>query len=294
MLPSLLSPRSHGADRCPHGRPRAHTFRLGPRRGQSRRGSGSAGPRCPRPSRGPSRDPRSRPSPPPWGPRIPSELGRIPEVALERGPEPTVPAGFAAAASSPACAVFTFWGSGPKTCSTCTPAACPLVCGASVLGAGTPIASPHRMRKGCSAGQPGGAVEDAEGGPAASAGGSSAPSAQSRESSTEQPRKEGAQHWSPWEGTRRTGGCSGVSRLLTNAPLVPVTKRGWGGVLSFEPLRAPSCKKTQCGVGGRLALADSCTFCGYKCWTQLLSLVPRARLIRASQPPVRRLSFRLM
>nr|KAF6395527.1 pecanex 2 [Rousettus aegyptiacus] len=71
-----------------------------------------------------------------------------------------------------------------------------------------------RMRKGCSAGQPGGAVEDAEGGPAASAGGSSAPSAQSRESSTEQPRKEGAQHWSPWEGTRRTGRRKGPSRSI--------------------------------------------------------------------------------
>uniref|UniRef100_A0A8C9J0K7 Pecanex-like protein n=1 Tax=Panthera tigris altaica TaxID=74533 RepID=A0A8C9J0K7_PANTA len=42
----------------------------------------------------------------------------------------------------------------------------------------------------------------------------------SRESSTEQPRKDGTHHWSPHEGTQRTGGCSGRSPcwLVPGAP----------------------------------------------------------------------------
>ncbi|XP_053523286.1 pecanex-like protein 2 isoform X1 [Artibeus jamaicensis] len=66
-----------------------------------------------------------------------------------------------------------------------------------------------RMRKDCHAGQRsgggGGNIEDADGGGAPSAGGGSAPRGDSQESSTEQPRREGAHHWSPREGTRGTG-----------------------------------------------------------------------------------------
>ncbi|XP_045673940.1 pecanex-like protein 2 [Phyllostomus hastatus] len=73
-----------------------------------------------------------------------------------------------------------------------------------------------RMRKDCHAGQRGGGgnIEDADGGGAPSAGGGSAPSGDSQESSTEQPRKEGARHWSPQEGTRSTGRRKGRSQSV--------------------------------------------------------------------------------
>ncbi|XP_054432728.1 pecanex-like protein 2 [Pteronotus mesoamericanus] len=72
-----------------------------------------------------------------------------------------------------------------------------------------------RMRKDCHAGQrSGGNIEDADGGGAPSTGGSSAPGGDSQESSTEQPRKEGARHWSPREGTRSTGRRKGRSQSV--------------------------------------------------------------------------------
>lgn len=69
----------------------------------------------------------------------------------------------------------------------------------------------HRMRKDCHAEQrAGGNIEDGDAGGAPSAGGNSAPSGGSQEGGTEQPGKEGTHHWSPREGTRSTGGCSGL------------------------------------------------------------------------------------
>lgn len=96
---------------------------------------------------------------------------------------------------------------------------------------------PLRVRKDCdAAGQPGaGNTEDVDAARAPPAGGSSAPSGESRESSAEQPRKNGSRHWSPREGTRRPGECSGglvlLPRLLTSHWPTP-----WA-MLSFYPLR---------------------------------------------------------
>ncbi|XP_057593490.1 pecanex-like protein 2 isoform X5 [Hippopotamus amphibius kiboko] len=96
------------------------------------------------------------------------------------------------------------------------------------------------VRKDCDvAGQPGaGNIEDADGGGAPPGGGSSAPSGESRESSSEQPRKEGARHWSPREGPRRTGRRKGRSqsvqahRALSQTP--PVL-RSSGPIMDSHP-----------------------------------------------------------
>ncbi|XP_004432433.1 PREDICTED: pecanex-like protein 2 [Ceratotherium simum simum] len=76
-----------------------------------------------------------------------------------------------------------------------------------------------RVRKDCNAGQHnGGNIEDVDGvgGPPRGppTGGGNAPSAESQESSTEQPRKAGTHHWSPYEGTRRTGRRKGRSQSV--------------------------------------------------------------------------------
>uniref|UniRef100_A0A8D1LRH9 Pecanex-like protein n=1 Tax=Sus scrofa TaxID=9823 RepID=A0A8D1LRH9_PIG len=96
-----------------------------------------------------------------------------------------------------------------------------------------------RMRKECDAGTQGaGHIEDVDGGGARPAGGSSAPSGESRESSSEQPRKEGARHWSPCEGPRRAGRRKGRSqsvqahRALSQTPPAP---RSAGPVVDSHP-----------------------------------------------------------
>ncbi|XP_059026422.1 pecanex-like protein 2 isoform X2 [Mustela lutreola] len=72
-----------------------------------------------------------------------------------------------------------------------------------------------RVRKGCDSGQPGtGNIEDADGRAAPSAGRSRAPGGESQESSTEQPRKDGMRHWSPREGTQKTGRRKGRSQSV--------------------------------------------------------------------------------
>ncbi|XP_032346437.1 pecanex-like protein 2 [Camelus ferus] len=72
-----------------------------------------------------------------------------------------------------------------------------------------------RMLKDGGAGRQGaGNIEDVDGGGAPPTGGSSAPSGESRESSTEQPRKDGTRHWSPCEGPQRTGRRKGRSRSV--------------------------------------------------------------------------------
>ncbi|CAK7303841.1 Pecanex-like protein 2 [Vulpes lagopus] len=72
-----------------------------------------------------------------------------------------------------------------------------------------------RVRKGCDSGQHGaGHIEDVDRRSAPSAGGGQAPSGESQESSTEQPRKDGTHHWSPHEGTQRTGGRKGRSQSV--------------------------------------------------------------------------------
>ncbi|XP_032168828.1 pecanex-like protein 2 isoform X2 [Mustela erminea] len=72
-----------------------------------------------------------------------------------------------------------------------------------------------RVRKGCDSGQPGtGNIEDTDGRAAPSAGGSRAPGGESQESSTEQPRKDGMRHWSPREGTQKTGRRKGRSQSV--------------------------------------------------------------------------------
>ncbi|XP_067567185.1 pecanex-like protein 2 isoform X4 [Pseudorca crassidens] len=86
-----------------------------------------------------------------------------------------------------------------------------------------------RVRKDCdAAGQPGaGNSQDADGGGAPPVGGSSAPSGESRESSSEQPRKDGTRHRSPPEGTRTTGRRKGrtqsvqAPRVLSQTPPIP-------------------------------------------------------------------------
>lgn len=123
-------------------------------------------------------------------------------------------------------------GAWPRPRSPCTAAGCPPSPGVRgvPLGRWDHRRLPHSMRKGCSARQPGGGdTEDAEGGPAPAAGGTSAPSAQSQDSSTEQPRKEGAHHWSPWEGTRRTGGCRGGPAVTGKGTSGPSDQTGGGG-----------------------------------------------------------------
>ncbi|KAB0384483.1 hypothetical protein FD755_006400, partial [Muntiacus reevesi] len=97
-----------------------------------------------------------------------------------------------------------------------------------------------RVRKDCdAAGQPGaGNTEDVDAGGAPPAGGNSAPSGESRESSAEQPRKDGSRHWSPREGTRRPGRRKGRSqsaqahRALSQTPPVP---RACGPVAGSRP-----------------------------------------------------------
>ncbi|XP_047558108.1 pecanex-like protein 2 isoform X1 [Lutra lutra] len=72
-----------------------------------------------------------------------------------------------------------------------------------------------RVRKGCDSGQPGtGNIEDADGRAAPSAGSGRAPGGESQESSTEQPRKDGTCHWSPREGTQKTGRRKGRSQSV--------------------------------------------------------------------------------
>ncbi|XP_041604840.1 pecanex-like protein 2 isoform X2 [Vulpes lagopus] len=72
-----------------------------------------------------------------------------------------------------------------------------------------------RVRKGCDSGQHGaGHIEDVDRRSAPSAGGGQAPSGESQESSTEQPRKDGTHHWSPHEGTQRTGRRKGRSQSV--------------------------------------------------------------------------------
>ncbi|XP_022379354.1 pecanex-like protein 2 [Enhydra lutris kenyoni] len=72
-----------------------------------------------------------------------------------------------------------------------------------------------RVRKGCDSGQPGtGNIEDADGRAAPSAGSGRTPGGESQESSTEQPRKDGTRHWSPREGTQKTGRRKGRSQSV--------------------------------------------------------------------------------
>ncbi|XP_045882759.1 pecanex-like protein 2 isoform X2 [Meles meles] len=72
-----------------------------------------------------------------------------------------------------------------------------------------------RVRKGCDSSQPGtGNIEDADGRAAPSTGGSGAPGRESQESSMEQPRKDGTRHWSPCEGTQKTGRRKGRSQSV--------------------------------------------------------------------------------
>ncbi|XP_021565646.1 pecanex-like protein 2 [Carlito syrichta] len=73
-----------------------------------------------------------------------------------------------------------------------------------------------RMRKDCDARQrSSGHAEDGDGGGAPAAGGSGVPSGGSQESSAEQPRKDGSQHWaSSREGTQRTGRRKGRSQSV--------------------------------------------------------------------------------
>nr|XP_025864558.1 pecanex-like protein 2 [Vulpes vulpes] len=72
-----------------------------------------------------------------------------------------------------------------------------------------------RVRKGCDSGQHGaGHIEDVDRRSAPSAGGGQAPSGESQESGTEQPRKDGTHHWSPHEGTQRTGRRKGRSQSV--------------------------------------------------------------------------------
>ena len=80
---------------------------------------------------------------------------------------------------------------------------------------------PLRVRKDCdAAGQRGaGNTEDADAGGAPPAGGDSAPSGESGESSAGPPGKDGSRRWSPREGTRRPGECSGP-RVTAEAPHV--------------------------------------------------------------------------
>ncbi|XP_059963832.1 pecanex-like protein 2 isoform X1 [Mesoplodon densirostris] len=97
-----------------------------------------------------------------------------------------------------------------------------------------------RVRKDCDAtGQPGaGNSEDADGGGAPPVGGSSAPSGESRESSSEQPRKDGSRHRSPPEGTRTTGRRKGrtqsvqAPRALSQTP--PIL-RSSGPIVDSHP-----------------------------------------------------------
>ncbi|XP_051025215.1 pecanex-like protein 2 [Acomys russatus] len=73
-----------------------------------------------------------------------------------------------------------------------------------------------RMRKDCSVGQQtGGNIEDIDGGAVPSAGGSNAPSGESQDSSTEHPRKGGAQQWaSPRGRAQRPGRRKGRSQSV--------------------------------------------------------------------------------
>ncbi|XP_039104764.1 pecanex-like protein 2 [Hyaena hyaena] len=72
-----------------------------------------------------------------------------------------------------------------------------------------------RMRKGCNGGQHGtGNIEDVDGRAVPSAGGGHAPGGASQESSAEQPRKNGTHHWSPGDGTQRTGRRKGRSQSV--------------------------------------------------------------------------------
>ncbi|GAB1293814.1 Pecanex-like protein 2 [Apodemus speciosus] len=73
-----------------------------------------------------------------------------------------------------------------------------------------------RMRKDCSVGQrSGGNIEDGEGGAVPSAGGGNAPHGESRDSSTEQPRKGGTQQWaSPRGEAQRAGRRKGRSQSV--------------------------------------------------------------------------------
>ncbi|XP_055003356.1 pecanex-like protein 2 isoform X2 [Sorex araneus] len=73
-----------------------------------------------------------------------------------------------------------------------------------------------RMRKDCDAGQQsGGNIEDMDRGAGVPPPtGNHVPGGESQESSTEQPRKDGTRHWSPHEGTRRTGRRKGRSQSV--------------------------------------------------------------------------------
>ncbi|XP_028745643.1 pecanex-like protein 2 [Peromyscus leucopus] len=73
-----------------------------------------------------------------------------------------------------------------------------------------------RMRKDCSVGQrTGGNIEDVDGGAVPSAGDSNVPNGESRDSSTEQPRKGGTQQWaSPRGGGHRAGRRKGRSQSV--------------------------------------------------------------------------------
>ncbi|XP_004408694.1 PREDICTED: pecanex-like protein 2 [Odobenus rosmarus divergens] len=72
-----------------------------------------------------------------------------------------------------------------------------------------------RVRKGCDSGQPGtGNIEDVDGRAAPSVGGGRAPGGENQESSMEQPGKDGTHHWSPREGTQRTGREEGRSQSV--------------------------------------------------------------------------------
>ncbi|XP_022408876.1 pecanex-like protein 2 [Delphinapterus leucas] len=97
-----------------------------------------------------------------------------------------------------------------------------------------------RVRKDCdAAGQPSaGNSQDADGGGAPPVGGSSAPSGESRESSSEQPRKDGSRHRSPPEGTRMTGRRKGRTQSV-QAPRVlsqtPPILRSSGPIVDSHP-----------------------------------------------------------
>lgn len=95
------------------------------------------------------------------------------------------------------------------------------------------------MRKDCSVGQrSGGNIEDVDGGAVPAAVGSNAPSGESRDSSTEQPRKGGTQQWaSPRGGGHRAGEypgpqvqCHGMYCLISRASWLQSRRLRVGGV----------------------------------------------------------------
>lgn len=85
------------------------------------------------------------------------------------------------------------------------------------------------MRKDCSVGQrSGGNIEDVDGGAGPAAGGGNAPNGESRDSSSEQPRKGGTQQWaSPRGGGHRTGECAQGCRSNITEYIFLISRASW-------------------------------------------------------------------